>query len=183
MTNLSLKERLARLEPFQAVVPAVSGSPGNVTLSADRSRDSLAPIPAVFELRRVHVPAPIAKRAIEEALETGRAVLVHCPVIDEFDRLQSALRSSGFEARLAGDDDTDLAQLRARLALTQDEFAARFGFEVDAIRNWEQGRRKPDRAARSYLAVINRAPEMVAAVFAGHPATTGLTDDRKVDAS
>ena len=183
MTNLSLKERLARLEPFQAVVPAVSGSPGNVTLSAHRSRDHVAPIPAIFELRRVHVPATIAKRAIEEALETGRAVLVHCPLIDEFDRLQSTLRSNGFEAHLIGDDDTDLPQLRARLALTQDEFATRFGFEVDAIRNWEQGRRKPDRAARSYLSVINRAPDMVAAVFAGHPATTGLPEGRKKDAT
>jgi len=29
------------------------------------------------------------------------------------------------------------------------------------VRNWEYGRREPDRAAKSYLAVIDRDPERV----------------------
>jgi putative transcriptional regulator len=43
----------------------------------------------------------------------------------------------------------------------QAQFAAAFGLELDAIRNWEQGRRRPEGAARAYLKVIEREPEAV----------------------
>jgi putative transcriptional regulator len=36
--------------------------------------------------------------------------------------------------------------------------AARFGFALNAVQNWEQGRREPDGAARAYLTVIDRSP-------------------------
>jgi putative transcriptional regulator len=45
--------------------------------------------------------------------------------------------------------------------LTQEQFARRFGLELDAVRNWEYGRREPDAAARSYLTVIEKAPDAV----------------------
>ena len=47
------------------------------------------------------------------------------------------------------------------LGLSQPAFASRFGFTVDTVRNWEQGRRKPDVAARAYLTVIARRPDDV----------------------
>jgi putative transcriptional regulator len=55
----------------------------------------------------------------------------------------------------------DVRKLRERLGLTQEQFSLRFGLELDAVRNWEYGRRQLDKAARSYLAVIERDPEMV----------------------
>jgi putative transcriptional regulator len=55
----------------------------------------------------------------------------------------------------------DVKAIRARLGLTQAEFAARFGFELAAIENWERGRRKPERPARILLRVIEREPEAV----------------------
>jgi len=45
--------------------------------------------------------------------------------------------------------------------LSQQKFAARFGFALSALRNWEQGRRQPDPAARAFLRVIDREPEAV----------------------
>jgi putative transcriptional regulator len=55
----------------------------------------------------------------------------------------------------------DVKAVRLSMNLTQERFAVRFGFSVDAIRNWEQGRRLPDVAARAYLRVIEREPEAV----------------------
>ena len=55
-----------------------------------------------------------------------------------------------------------LRQMRADLDLTQEQFALRFGFDLDALQNWEQGRRKPDRAISAYLRVIARNPDAAA---------------------
>lgn len=60
----------------------------------------------------------------------------------------------------------DLPALRRRLGLTQTAFAARFGFSVGALRNWEQGRRLPDRAARILLRFIEHDPETAARIAA-----------------
>ena len=42
----------------------------------------------------------------------------------------------------------DLKKLRRRLGLTQESFAARFGFSLGTLRNWERGRRRPDGPAQ-----------------------------------
>lgn len=55
----------------------------------------------------------------------------------------------------------DVAELRKTLGLSQRAFARRFGLDVTAIHAWEQGRRRPDRAARVLLAVIAKEPEAV----------------------
>lgn len=53
-------------------------------------------------------------------------------------------------------------KLRDRLGLTQEEFAARFHIPVGTLRDWEQGRKRPDAPARAYLTVIARDPHAVA---------------------
>lgn len=55
----------------------------------------------------------------------------------------------------------DVKAIRARLALTQEEFAGRFGFSVNTLRHWEQGRRVPEGPTRAYLLVIDRDPKAV----------------------
>jgi putative transcriptional regulator len=55
----------------------------------------------------------------------------------------------------------DVRKIRARLKLSQREFAARYGFSLDSIQNWEQGRRVPDGPARTLLAVIAHDPKAV----------------------
>jgi putative transcriptional regulator len=52
--------------------------------------------------------------------------------------------------------------LRRALGLTQEEFAARYHIPLGTLRDWEQGRSEPDQPARSYLAVIARAPKEIA---------------------
>jgi putative transcriptional regulator len=51
--------------------------------------------------------------------------------------------------------------IRRALKLTQEEFAARFHIPPGTLRDWEQGRSEPDAAARAYLRVIARVPEVV----------------------
>ena len=58
-------------------------------------------------------------------------------------------------------DEVDVRTIRAKLGMTQDEFAGRFGFSVNTLRHWEQGRRQPDGATRAYLLVIDHAPKVV----------------------
>ena len=58
-------------------------------------------------------------------------------------------------------DDVDVKKLRKKLKCSQSEFSRRFGFAIDAVQDWEQRRRTPDRTARVYLTVIAREPEAV----------------------
>lgn len=51
--------------------------------------------------------------------------------------------------------------IRRALDLSQEEFAARFQIPLGTLRDWEQGRKDPDAAARAYLVVIGRNPGAV----------------------
>src|SRR5262245_4369582 len=57
--------------------------------------------------------------------------------------------------------DVDVGTVRARLGLSQRDFAAAFGVSLGTVRNWEQGRRRPEGPARALLVVISRAPKAV----------------------
>lgn len=56
---------------------------------------------------------------------------------------------------------TNVRAVRRKLRLSQSQFAAKFGFQPATVKNWEQGRTKPDGPARVLLAVIARHPEAV----------------------
>lgn len=66
---------------------------------------------------------------------------------------------AGFVAHVP--EEVDVKAIRRRLKLSQRQFAEAFGFRLDALQNWEQGRRRPDGAARAFLRVIAREPEAV----------------------
>jgi putative transcriptional regulator len=51
--------------------------------------------------------------------------------------------------------------LRARLGLSQAQFAWRFGFALDAVQQYEQRRRRPSGPASTLLRVIEADPEAV----------------------
>ena len=55
----------------------------------------------------------------------------------------------------------DVRAIRTRLGMTQEAFAACFGFSVNTLRHWEQGKRQPEGPTRAYLLVIDRVPEAV----------------------
>jgi putative transcriptional regulator len=67
--------------------------------------------------------------------------------------------SDGFVAHLP--KEVDVRKIRRKLQLSQAQFAHRFGFSPAAVRDWEQRRRRPERAARVLLLVISRDPGVV----------------------
>ena len=66
-----------------------------------------------------------------------------------------------------------IVALRKRLKLSRRKFAERFGLDVRALQEWEQGRRVPDRAARVLLTVIDREPDSVVRALAAQESDGG----------
>ena len=51
--------------------------------------------------------------------------------------------------------------IRRALGFTQEQFAAHYQIPLGTLRDWEQGAAEPDQAAKAYLSVIAREPEIV----------------------
>ncbi len=62
-------------------------------------------------------------------------------------------------------ETVDVSALRRHMGMTQEQFAARFGFSVATLRHWERGDRTPQGAALVLLNVIKRAPDAVQAAL------------------
>jgi DNA-binding transcriptional regulator YiaG len=160
MTKSLLRERFERLGRVQGIDPVRSGSSAIVSLRLIGKLDQTKTVEAVIALRRRGVPTLKAKRAVEAAIE-GSANVLDVPTIESRHALAEDLRRFGFDMSLITPVTVDVRKLRERLGLTQEQFSLRFGLELDAVRNWEYGRREPDAAARSYLTVIDKDPEAV----------------------
>ncbi len=70
-------------------------------------------------------------------------------------RLRRRLVQGRFES---GDD---IAALRNFVGLTQAEFARAIAISVHTLRNWEQGRRKPEGPAIALLRIAARHPRIL----------------------
>jgi putative transcriptional regulator len=55
----------------------------------------------------------------------------------------------------------NVKKIRSNYKLSQPEFAALMGISVKTLRNWEQGRRVPEGAARVLLQVAAKHPEVI----------------------
>ncbi len=55
----------------------------------------------------------------------------------------------------------DVRSIRRKLGYSQARFAARYGFSVGRLRDWEQGRSPIDTPSRILLTVIDKEPEAV----------------------
>ena len=57
--------------------------------------------------------------------------------------------------------DVDVAKIRAKLKLSQSEFAALLDVSKRVVQDWEQRRKAPSGAARSLLKVAQKEPAAV----------------------
>ncbi len=55
----------------------------------------------------------------------------------------------------------DVKQIREKLHKTQQEFALMIGISVATLRNWEQGRRRPEGPAMVLLRIAQTNPEAI----------------------
>ncbi len=58
----------------------------------------------------------------------------------------------------------DIKTLRENFGLSQEKFSSRFGFSLGTLRHWEQGSRRPDKAASVLLALVVKFPDIVSEV-------------------
>lgn len=54
-----------------------------------------------------------------------------------------------------------IAEIRAKVGLSQSEFARLLGVSVRTLQEWEQGRRTPSGPARTLLSIANRNPRVL----------------------
>ena len=112
-----------------------------------------------------------AKRAVESLMEKGR-VFVDLPMVEDTKAMTEDLAKAGITAAwIQPDLKVNVRELRERLDLTREQFAIRYGLEVETLRNWETGKREPDTTARSYLRAIANAPEQLEQAYAPTPVT------------
>lgn len=85
-----------------------------------------------------------------------------------FDELIASVREGGKimrgkskPSRTFKVDAPDVKKIRSNYRLSQNEFAALMGISVKTLRNWEQGRRSPEGAARVLLQVASKHPKEV----------------------
>jgi putative transcriptional regulator len=95
---------------------------------------------------------------------------------DAFDELLVSVRQAGSirrgtlrRARVTKFKRPDIKALRSRLGQSQTEFALMIGVSVGTLRNWEQGRRRPEGPALALLRVVSVNPLLVAQALHGTP--------------
>jgi len=162
----SLRERFAQLGPVRDVARVTSGTPAVFSLHLPQDRPVPKPVDAMVVLARRGLSMLRAKRAVEALLERG-TLLVELPTVEDMSAVVHELGETGIQAQAAQLSKTlDVRALRNRLGLTREQFALRYGLEVETLKNWETGKREPDTAARSYLHVISADPERVEQAYA-----------------
>lgn len=67
----------------------------------------------------------------------------------------------GFEVHEVEVPDPDVVAIRGRTGLSQPAFAKSIGVPLGTLKNWEQGRRRPEGPARVLLALIRKRPSIV----------------------
>lgn len=89
------------------------------------------------------------------------------------------LRGRVKPSRIFRFDEPDVRALREGYGLSQSKFAALMGISAATLRNWEQGRRKPEGSARVLLRVVARHPEALLEAVSGTSKKAVRRSDRK----
>ena len=92
----------------------------------------------------------------------------------DFEQLVESVREAGAIRRGEKEpsrefyfEPADVRRIRTRLGKTQREFAFLIGVSVATLRNWEQGRRRPEGPARALLKVASKNPKVVSEALGG----------------
>jgi putative transcriptional regulator len=78
-------------------------------------------------------------------------------------------RGQAKPAKLHVPAEINVQSMRSKLHLHQDDFAAAFGFTLNQIRDWEQGRSRPLGGNRAYLMLIDLNAEAVLEILRSAP--------------
>ena len=103
---------------------------------------------------------PKARRA---APRSGKSQTVGQSIIAGLEQAVAWTRGKNDDVRvtLVHVPEVNVRKVRTKMGLSQAQFATKFGFPPATLRNWEQGRARPDAPTRVLLAVIAKHPEVV----------------------
>lgn len=104
-----------------------------------------------------------AKKGTTKGRTSARRSTVGKSIIQGLEQALAWTRGekSNAHVTLVNVPDVDISAVRKKMGLSQAEFATRFGLPPATLRNWEQGRARPDAPTRVLLAVIAKHPEAV----------------------
>jgi DNA-binding transcriptional regulator YiaG len=123
----------------------------------------------MFEVARCIVRAGVsvrgAKKAIDE-LTAGRTAYVEAPRLADYDTFRRKAMAENVAVQQIRLHAVDVKALRSKLGVSQEDFAGRYGLDVATVRNWEQGRTKPELPAAVLLQLIERDPDKVVELLA-----------------
>ncbi|TXM87691.1 helix-turn-helix domain-containing protein [Methylobacterium sp. WL116] len=141
-------------------------------LSLKRLPDAhLDTVAAARALVRRHLPVKAAHAVMTDVFDTGEAY-VEVPKVESLSRLTSELTALGIAVRKHAPDPISVRSVREALHLSQAQFALRFGLEEATVKNWEQGKSRPNATAMTLIWTIHRHPEAVVDALATCGAAT-----------
>lgn len=82
-------------------------------------------------------------------------------IMEGLDEALEIAKGEKAPARLHVPVEIDVKAIRKKVGLSQENFAYTFGFTVEQIRSWEQGRARPLGGVRAYLLMIDLDHESV----------------------
>ncbi|MER9769912.1 hypothetical protein NKJ09_28275 [Mesorhizobium sp. M0189] len=156
-TKSKFMERYGQRVRTRDVVPVSSGSPVRLSLSFLHGANT--PEAARILVKR-QLPLRTAHAILTEMVDHGKA-FVTVPCVDDLLALKNELSSAGVIAKVHAPRPISVREVRDRTKLSQEAFSVRYGLDLATLRNWEQGRSKPDVAANTLLWTIARNPEAV----------------------
>ncbi len=160
--NSELRARLASRGPVRDESPPPSFSGARIEVVLRRVGAFDRRLSVLKRLRAAGLSLQGAHAAITRLAEAGLAVTAIAEGAN-IPALARDLAALGVTvARERARDGTEINTIRARHGLSQREFAALLGIDLDTLRNWEQGRNRPDAAALSLVRAFDAAPDIVA---------------------
>ena len=123
----------------------------------------------VFEVARLLVRAGVSIRGARKAVDDladGVTTFVNAPAVTHYTKFKNTLMSQKVAVYRILRRSIDVKSLRARLGISQEAFAGRYGLDVRTVRNWEQGRTTPEGPAATLLQLIDRDPEKIVELLA-----------------
>lgn len=141
------------------------GAPVKMILMPPTSRRLGDMFEAARLLVRAGVPVRAARKTIDD-LVAGRTAFVEAPSVADYDALKRRMMSENVAVHRIAIHAVDVKALRARLGISQEDFAGRYGLDVATVRNWEQGRTKPEGPAAALLQLIESDPDKIVELLA-----------------
>jgi putative transcriptional regulator len=164
-TNSELKARLARLGPIRDAAPPPSYSGALVPLVLRLDGPLSHPVSIAQRLRSAGLTLREAHAVINRLAERGLAVTA-VPSDAGIPGLAADLTQMDVRVQTRRVFDPGLiAEVRGRRGLSQREFAGLLGLDVDTLRNWEQGRNKPDAITLSLIQIFDQFPDVAERVL------------------